>query len=257
MEYADTVISFLNPLGLPLWAYAVAAVAKFIAEEVLNVIILTFLKLISHVKLPSREPKPIGKGLEFLQTKDYIYLTINQGVELVFLFHLAHLGLSLPIHPEQLTVSNTLVAFYATVFLNDFFYYFLHRFLHVPAIYPYIHKHHHRQALPVRGYVDAANEHPLEQVGGQLCVYGAIKVLIPLVGFHALTMFVFFAVFAVLAYLNHTAYDVKLGLMGINYTVRAHETHHRMLRGNYSQNTMFWDKLFGTFIEYPTRKSEE
>ena len=27
-----------------------------------------------------------------------------------------------------------------------------------------VHKHHHRQYLPTRGYIDAANEHPVEQV---------------------------------------------------------------------------------------------
>jgi hypothetical protein len=32
------------------------------------------------------------------------------------------------------------------------------------VVYPYVHKHHHRQILPKRGYLDAGNEHPIEQV---------------------------------------------------------------------------------------------
>jgi len=212
---------------------------------------------LGHSKLPSREPKPISKGLEFLQLRDFTFLFINQGVELVFLFHLFKFGLSLPRDWEDLTLSNTIVAFYATALLDDLIYYCFHRLLHVPLLYPYIHKHHHRQSLPTRGYVDAANENPIEQIGGLLCVWISLQLLLPITGFHAITLFAFFAMYAVLAFLNHTPFDVQLGFYGLNYTVRAHETHHRMLRGNYAQNTMVWDKLFGTFIEYPTRKLDE
>jgi len=249
-------LDFINPLGFGLSTYVALAVGKACAEELLNLIILGSLYLVGFPKLPSRDPKANAKGLESLEIKDYTFLLVNQGVELVFLFHLMNFGLSLPRDLEQLTVSNTVLVFYATFLVNDFFYYFMHRFLHVPAVYPFVHKHHHRQPLPHRGYTDAANESPIEQVGGLLCIWVTLKLLEPVLGFHALSLFAFFACFAVLAYLNHTPYDVKLGLWGLEYTVRAHETHHRMLRGNYSQNTMLWDKVFGTFIDYPVRKTE-
>ena len=35
-------------------------------------------------KLPSREPTPIAKGLEKLETLDFLYLVCNQVVEFVF-----------------------------------------------------------------------------------------------------------------------------------------------------------------------------
>jgi len=250
-------LSFVNPLQLPLELWLGVAAAKFVAEELLNVVLLGFLSAISYTKLPSRDPKPIIKGLEKLELKDYTFLAVNQAVELIFLLHLAKFGLTLPYLPEDLNFMNTVVAFYATIYLDDFFYYFLHRFLHVPAVYPYVHKHHHRQPLPYRGYTDAANESPIEQILGLLCVWVTVQIVTTYIGFHALGLFAFFAVYAVLAYLNHTPYDIQLGFIGVDYTVRAHETHHRMLRGNYAQNTMIFDKLFGTYIDYPTRKSED
>ena len=247
-------MEYINPLGFSLWMFIGVAIAKAVSAEMLNLMILQGLHLVSFPKMPSREPVPISKGLEYLERKDYVFLVLNQAVELVFLLNLAVFALTLPREAEELTVLNTVVVFYAAFLLDDFFYYFMHRFLHVPAVYPYVHKHHHRQPLPYRGYVDAANESPLEQVGGLACIFGTIKILTPLLGFHVFTLATFFSVFAVLAYLNHTPYDIKLGIWGLEYTVRAHETHHRMLRGNYSQNTMLWDKLFGTYLEYPSRK---
>jgi len=249
----EQVINFLNPFGLDPLIYVGLAIVKFTLAELLNIVLLNVLYYIQYPKMPSREPKPIIKGLEKLEWKDYSFLVFNQYVELLFLLHLVQFGLSLPRELDDVTVSNTLLAFCATFIVDDFFYYFLHRFLHVPAVYPYVHKHHHRQALPVRGYVDAANESPIEQVGGLACIGLTFLVILPTLGYHAVTVPVFMAVYALLAYLNHTPFDISFSLYGFDYSVRAHETHHRMLRGNYAQNTMMWDKLFGTYIDYPIR----
>ena len=56
----------------------------------------------------------------------------------------------------------------------DFFYTLLHGFLHIRAVYPLIHKHHHRQHFPTRGYLDAGNEHPIEHVVGVTCTWAAV-----------------------------------------------------------------------------------
>ena len=56
--------------------------------------------------------------------------------------------------------------------------------------------------------------------------------------------------YATTAVLNHTPYDVDLGVLGLGYTVRAHEMHHRYLKCNYAQNTMWFDVILGTFAEY-------
>jgi len=81
-------------------------------------------------------------------------------------------------------------------------------------------------------------------------VWIALHVVIPLCGFHAAAVLAFFGVYATLAMLNHTPYDVQLGVLGLGYTVRAHEMHHRYLKCNYSQNTMWFDRLLGTFAAY-------
>ena len=59
-----------------------------------------------------------------------------------------------------------------------------------------------------------------------------------------------FILYAILALLNHTAYDVQFRFWGFEYTTRAHETHHRYPTKNLAQYFMFWDKLYGTYKEY-------
>lgn len=253
----ELVVDTVNPLQFPILSIIPLVLLKFLAEELLDSIIKQTLTFLNHPKLPSREPVPVMKGLEHLQAKDLLYLAINEFINWVFLVHLFRFVLTLPMDLESLSFTNTVVAFYVTFYTDDFFYYFLHRFMHLPLVYPYIHKHHHRQALPFRGYLDAANESPVEQLLGLACVWSAIQLLHPIVGFHAITVVLFFSVFAIMAIMNHTPYDVQLGLWGLNYSVRAHETHHRMVRCNYAQNTMLWDRLFGTYLEYPTRSKAE
>ena len=49
---------------------------------------------------------------------------------------------------------------------------------------------------------------------------------------------------------NHTGYDLRFSFLGIDYSVRAHEMHHRKPQSNYAQYVMFWDRLMGTYVEY-------
>lgn len=251
----DSMSYLMNPLNLHVVIAAGVLLLKFIAEEALSFGIVAMLSLFSKSKLPSRVPKPIGLGLVKFEVKDYTFLFMNQFIELVFLLHLVNFSLKCVGEFEEFNVFNTVVVFYLTFLVDDFFYYFLHRFMHIPAVYPWIHKHHHRQALPKRGYLDAANETPLEQIGGLGCVWLTMQLLQPVFGYHFYTVFAFFAAYASLAILNHTPYDVELGFWGLKYNVKAHETHHRLLRCNYAQNTMVFDYLFGTYSAYPTRKT--
>ena len=247
----------VNPLGMPLVFFAGLVVLKMVGEAVLDGVILSVLGWMDHVKLPSRtNPDFKTKGLERLQAIDYTFLVLNQVVEAVFVVHLFHLmATELPLALADVSVANSIVAIYAIFIVDDALYYWLHRFMHHPVVYPYCHKHHHRQALPRRGYLDAANEHPLEQVGGLGCVWLALRITHAVVGVHAASALVFFVLYATLAMLNHTPYDVRLGeWWGLGYSVQAHESHHLLLRCNYAQNTMWFDKMLGTFFSPASSK---
>lgn len=220
------------------------------------------LQILKIKKLPSRIP-PIMKGLEKLEAKDFTFLFVNQFIETIFLLQLAYFAstsdkLDKNIDSSLLTpmsIVTTVLPLYPMFLINDFFYYFFHNFMHHPSVYALVHKHHHRQALPQRGYWDAANDHPIENFLGQVLIFVGVfgtAELYTLVGLkvHCLAVVNFITLFATFAFLNHCPYDVQLPWYLLGYTVRAHETHHRFGRANYCQNTMGYDKLFGTFQVY-------
>ena len=54
-------------------------------------------------------------------------------------------------HPSHLGLLNTAPSLYLIFAVDDLFYAPIHKVMHWKVLYPYIHKHHHRQSLPVRG----------------------------------------------------------------------------------------------------------
>jgi sterol desaturase/sphingolipid hydroxylase (fatty acid hydroxylase superfamily) len=144
---------------------------------------------------------------------------------------------------SQLSLGNTIFAMGIMFVAMDLLYAPLHHFLHLPSMYPLIHKHHHRQHFPVRGYLDAGNEHPIEHMIGVMCTWFAVctaEVLLPTIkmlwevviktdelpakrdalaslglcggGVHTVTVFIFFQLHAALAMMNHSPFDAQFSL---------------------------------------------
>mmetsp|Transcript_18491 Transcript_18491/g.56922 ORF Transcript_18491/g.56922 Transcript_18491/m.56922 type:complete len:318 (-) Transcript_18491:31-984(-) len=242
-----------NPLGLGPALYAVGWFVKCGALAAIDQLVLAFLeKRYGDRPMPYRENTG-ARGLAALEWIDHAFLAINSVIEFVFACHVADIVVSSPDfawRPAELSFVNTLPALYLVFAVDDAFYAPTHLLMHRPWFYPYVHKHHHRQNLPERGYLDAGNEHPIEQVLGLSCLYATLVLVSRVVGLHAVTILVHFLLYAVLALLNHTAYDVEFAFWGFEYTVRAHETHHRYPTKNLAQYFMFWDKLYGTYKPY-------
>jgi len=204
------------------------------------------------------EPMPSRKGekevyqrpLDFM---DYLYLSINAVIETVFIGHLLHyLWYSSKVERSfgALGLLNGPVALWLVVIFNDMFYAPLHRLLHTPMLYRWIHKHHHRITYPQRGNVDARNEHPVEQMLAMAFWYCAVQLATVLVGMHAIVVPLHISIMVFGACFNHTENDLKFSVFGIEFAVRAHEMHHRMPNKNFGQICMWFDKLMGTYIPY-------
>jgi sterol desaturase/sphingolipid hydroxylase (fatty acid hydroxylase superfamily) len=187
-----------------------------------------------------------GKHLDNLEFSDKAFIQINRFLTILFVYHLWIVVCTTPTikwNLDEVTLMNTAVALVSFYAFYDLFYMLFHRFLHVRAVYGYIHKHHHRQKAPSRGNADAINVHPFEFVVGEYLHLLTIYVIPS----HIYTIILFILAGGVLASLNHTRYDVNIpGL----YSVKVHDVHHRMPESNYGQYTMFWDKLFGSYRPY-------
>jgi sterol desaturase/sphingolipid hydroxylase (fatty acid hydroxylase superfamily) len=187
-----------------------------------------------------------GKHLDELEFMDSLYINMNKCATMFFMYHLAqlcwyHEGVEWDL--AKITVANTLGSLMALYITYDLFYHPYHRFLHVRLVYKYVHKHHHRQKAPSRGHMDTINAHPFEFIGAEYLNILAVY----LVPCHVVTVLAFIVISGLLATLNHTRYD--LNLLGV-YSVKAHDVHHRIPQSNYSQYTVIFDKLWGTFRPY-------
>ena len=250
-------LTYLNPWGLSALHWIVGFILIRGAIAFYDNLV-EFLVVYSKVaKLPTREDPVTGATKEVryvgLNAISLIYLIVNAADEWIFVQNLTHFiwhSEDVPKALNSLQPLNTLAALYLMFLVLDFFYAPAHRFLHWRPVYPYIHKHHHRQIFPVRGYLDAGNEHPIEHIIGVACTWMAVWCAVRVTGAHAVTIFFFFNIHAALAMLNHSPYDVDVTILGLNYSVKAHEMHHRKFTTNYAQYWMGMDKLMGTFVEY-------
>lgn len=215
-------------------------------------LVIACVKLSNAKLLPTRTT---GKPVRYvpLDARSVAFLSLNSLLEWIFVQRLCHYlyySPSVSQALEEIGLLNTAAALYVMFVVLDFCYAPCHHLLHVPALYPLVHKHHHRQHYPVRGYLDAGNEHPIEHLIGTTCTWAAVLAAVHVTGAHAVTIFAFFNIHAALAMLNHSPYDVQFNVLGIRYTVANHEMHHRKFTVNYAQYTMWYDQLSGSYADY-------
>jgi len=142
----------------------------------------------------------------------------------------------------------------------EFIYYWWHRAMHeVPAMYTWIHKHHHQQTYPDRPLIDTLNTGCFESQFGLylqlavLCGYGQI-------GLGNLPSAVwFFSICGWLSVLEHDSLERKvspttcLGLPVDLFRADEHHMHHAFVKCNYCPYSTVWDRVFGTFKPFSVK----
>mmetsp|Transcript_8784 Transcript_8784/g.19302 ORF Transcript_8784/g.19302 Transcript_8784/m.19302 type:complete len:381 (-) Transcript_8784:284-1426(-) len=222
------------------------------AKELLNLIFVSFAE-----RFLGMQRIDVGDGrvnkLEVLEAIDLSYLALNTVIEFLGMSHLIAflIGEHVEHKLEHFNVLSGPVAFLLIMIANDVIYYPVHLIAHRRFFYPYCHKQHHRQFLPFRGYADAANQHPIEQMYGFCILIVCLRVASATVGLHAATAWCVFLGWAMFNIANHLAYDSWVHLpMPYPAFVRDHQMHHRFPQCNYSTLTSMCDRLFGTFRAY-------
>lgn len=181
-----------------------------------------------------------------LTIKDHVILVTNATLTVPFIYHYLKIATTLPSDPSEATVLNTAGYLFLSLFIYDFFYYFFHRALHIPAFYSYVHKHHHALLTPSRGNTDAINTHPFEYLVGMYLHLVPIYFL-PI---HRWGAMAFMPVAAVFTTLNHTRWSLHLPFI---WNSLDHDVHHRVNTCNYGQYVMLWDYVFNSFQGYYER----
>lgn len=232
-ELLAACIDALNPLG---WTPAIVGLTYALNRIGLWGLNAACMRVARQ--WPSLAP-PKPRELLPLSDADVAFLACNSLVEHVFLMTLWSLDL-------RAGSSAPIVAFYALTWLDDLGYAFAHRAMHHRWVYARVHAHHHRRREPDRGYLDAGNEHPLEQVVALLIHLSAIRAVHATLGVSRLVAWSHVMLKAAGACFNHTDRAVRIPLgLGVRIDVAHHRTHHRCGRCNYSQHTPAIDALFG------------
>jgi sterol desaturase/sphingolipid hydroxylase (fatty acid hydroxylase superfamily) len=242
--------SYLNPWNIQsakLWALGFACIRLGVLFYD-HLVVFVIENIACGELLPTRRPGAPPVRFVGLDSRSIAYLSLNSLNEYAFVMRLTRYlwlgghGGSLSWKLADLTPWNTAVALGIMFVSMDAMYAPLHHLMHLPALYPLVHKHHHRQHYPARGYLDAGNEHPIEHMIGVICTWFAVcasEVLLPTCGMwlgriktggfgglweiggadlikgggvHALTVMLFFQFHAALACMNHSPYDVRFSL---------------------------------------------
>lgn len=129
-----------------------------------------------------------------------------------------------------------------TPFIADFHFYLVHRAIHWPPLYKYVHSVHHNNVNP--GPFSGLAMHPAEHL-----LYfssGLLFLIIPSNGMHFITQLLLKAIGPAQ---THAGFD-KL-VLGENATIDthayAHYLHHKYFECNYADALIPLDKWFGTF----------
>lgn len=230
----------------------------FLALIMLALEILNFLCGHSGEWMGSKKIPVRGKHLDDLSPTDRLFIGISKAQTGPFLYLLLRYCFEeknvVWTFGDDSSVRTILLPLPVLFIVYDFFYTILHWFLHIQAVYPLIHKHHHHQKAPSRATDDAVNVHPVEFTLGEYNHLWTIFLYCRVFNLqlHILAVLLFLAIGGVLAGWNHTRFDLSFSFFGIVtiYDSKAHDVHHRIPQSNYGQYTMFWDHVFGTYRPY-------
>lgn len=205
---------------------------------------------------PFRFPEipQLGKILEDdeLYWKDFLFVNFNRHVitPVYVVCMVQHCKNSSGIDKSWMPSLALPLQMLALYFIYDSVYVPFHRFLHLPEVYPWIHKHHHRTIVPHRGTFDGINANPVEFASGEFMHLFAINVLELILntvgmklGVWVICVWLVCTMFQ--ASFNHTLFDVRVP--GV-FEPKDHGVHHKLLKANYFQYTKWWDMFYGTYV---------
>ena len=222
----------------------------FLALVIGGILHLWFYTFSAQGKNLKYDPRPLMvKGKQFTlggQIKDNMFWTLGSGVliwsafEIVLLWGLAN-G-----YVQNIEFSDTPIWFVALFFLiplwESFYFYIIHRLLHFPLLYRYIHSIHHRNINV--GPWSGMSMHPAEQ----FVFLGSVFVHL-IVGAHPLHIIFHLQYYFLTAITTHTGFqglligDKNRLALGTFH----HQMHHRYFECNYGSLEIPWDKWFGSF----------
>lgn len=196
------------------------------------------------------DPRPLMKnGRQFTlggQIRDNMFWTLASGATIWTAYEVLMLWAMANGYAPMLTWAAHPIWFIAMFFLipiwESFYFYWIHRALHVPLLYKHVHALHHRNINV--GPWSGLSMHPVEHV----IFLGSVLIHF-IVAAHPVHILFHLQYYALTAATTHTGFEgmvirnksrLKLGTFH-------HQMHHRYFECNYGSLEIPWDRLFGSF----------
>lgn len=141
------------------------------------------------------------------------------------------------------------VSVFLVLFLQDTYYYWMHRWMHNPKVYKYFHLVHHKSVHTT--VFTSFSFHPLETIS-QAIFIPLVAVTIPL---HIYAVLAIMLIMTLSATINHAGVEIypsgKFGNWFKRQFIGAthHDFHHTKFNYNYGLYFTFWDRLMKTEFE--------
>jgi len=140
------------------------------------------------------------------------------------------------------------------ILAHDTYFYWAHRMMHHPRLYPYFHRTHHRSVAPTPFAAYAFD------IPEALVMAAFTPLWLLAVPMHALGLFLFMAFMIVRNVMGHAGVELMPRTLAdsrwfgwINATTH-HDMHHQSFRYNYGLYFTWWDRLMGT--EHPAYREQ-
>jgi len=138
------------------------------------------------------------------------------------------------------------ISYALAILFHDTWFYWVHRFFHIPWIYKHVHNIHHLSVNPSPW--TSFSFHFFEAIGEGLVII-PLAFIVPL---HPYTLVFFgFSIFAINVY-GHLGYEIapksfrQSFLFELINTSVYHNLHHSKFKGNYGLYFRIWDRMMGT-----------
>ncbi|MEX1224885.1 MAG: sterol desaturase family protein, partial [Pirellulales bacterium] len=139
------------------------------------------------------------------------------------------------------------VSFVLCLVIHDMYFYWTHRFMHLPRVFKYFHLGHHKSISPTPWAIYAF------QPAEAFLQFSSIFLIIVFVPLHLLVLALFLWYDTLVNVAGHTGYEMvpkwasrSWFYKGFN-TVTHHDTHHTNMKVNLGAFFNVWDRLMGTF----------
>ncbi len=126
--------------------------------------------------------------------------------------------------------------------LHETYYYWIHRWMHIPSVYRIVHKVHHESLIA--SPFTAFSFHPLEGLL-QAVFLPAVLLVLPMHYYVIIAVLTLMTFSSVINHLNIEIYPRKSNNLLSRWVIGAthHSLHHKQFKCNYGLYFTFWDKI--------------